>query len=440
MIRLTRWFNVARTMILATVLCCLVPRQPPALAGDETKGNQAVPAAAPARADGKSPVVWLARGGARRTGAVSGSHLPDHPVVRWTRRLASSPGEPLLANGMIYVGDSAGTLFAIRLTDGSIRWHSPLGGQIAEAPAKRGSTLYVTSGGGLHALRDDGTLLWKCEHVGSAIESSPLIESDRIVVADYDGKVTAVDFDGKLIWQHDIAADAPPSPPGFDGDRARITGTAARPRTAASDGTAVFLPIFDQSRLAVIDLKRGGRRWSFQAKGWIYGEPTLSDDSVFFGSQDNHLYCLDRRRKTFRWSFPTKSRIEAGAAYRDGSVYFGSCDGRFYRVDARTGKEVWSFRAPDVPGDVVRAIYSAPLCTEDAVYFGSFDGFLYCLKIADGAMKWRIEPVKGAEISSALVTDGRQIVVAVRQRKKGEGQDAIVAIGELEHRRIGTNH
>ena len=82
-----------------------------------------------------------------------------------------------------------------------------------------------------------------------------------------------------------IAEDETASPPGFDGDRARFTGTAARPRTAASDETAIFLPIFDQSRIAVIDLKAGRRRRSFQAKGWIYGEPTVTEDKVFFGSR-----------------------------------------------------------------------------------------------------------------------------------------------------------
>lgn len=401
-------------------------------AGDNPKAEQGRPTALPAKADGESPAVALFRGGPQRTGAVSGSHLPEHPAVRWMTPLARSAGEPLLTDGVIYVGDFQGTLYAIGLSNGSVRWRFDGQGQIAAAPARRGSTLYVTSGSGLHAFSiEDGAYLWSCKHVGAATESSPLIAKDRIIVADYRGKVTAVDFDGKLIWQHDIAADAPPSPPGFNADRARTTGATARPRTAACDDTAIFQPVFDQSRIDVIDLRLGGRRWSFQAKGWIYGEPTVTDDRIFFGSQDDHLYCLDKRRKTFRWSFPAKSRIEAGVAYRDGSVYFGSCDGSFYRVNAETGKEVWSFRTPEAMG-ASRAIYSAPLCTEDAVYFGSFDGYLYCLKGDRGDLKWRIEPVKGAEVVSSPVTDGRQIIVAVRQRQNGQGQNAIVAVGEAE--------
>ncbi len=267
--------------------------------------------------------------------------------------------------------------------------------------------------------------------MGNVTESSPLIVADRIVVGGYNGKVSAVGFDGKLIWQYDIAADAPPAPPGFDVKRANPAGEVARPRTAASDGTAIFQPIFDQSRIIVIDLKAGRRRWSYQAKGWMYGEPTVTEDRVFFGTQDRHLYCLDKRRKTLFWTFPTGSRIEASVAYRDGSVYFGSCDGRFYRVDAATGKEVWRYETPRAKGDVT-AIYSAPLCTEDAVYFGSFDGYLYALKRDSGALKWRIRPVKGSHITGSPLTDGRQIFVAMQRDIEKRGADAIVAIGEDE--------
>jgi outer membrane protein assembly factor BamB len=269
--------------------------------------------------------------------------------------------------------------------------------------------------------------------VGNATESSPLVMSDRIIVAGRCGTVSAVTFDGLLIWQHDIVEDAPSAPLGFDAKRARSDLEIARPVTAASDGTAIFQPIFDQSRIAVIDLKAGRRHWSFQATGWIYGEPTVTEDRVFFGSQDKRLYCLDKRRKSLLWSFPTKSQIEAGVAYRDGSVYVASCDGRFYRVSSETGKEVWSYRTPD-SGAESRAIYSAPLCTEDAVYFGSFDGYLYCLKIQNGDLKWRMRAIEGSEITSSPLTDGRRIVVATRRSSKQQGQHAMVAISEDESR------
>ena len=315
------------------------------------------------------------------------------------------------------------------MSDGALLWRFAARAQIFAAPAKRGGTIYITSRNGLAALsQEGGQVLWNCKLVGNATESSPLIVKDRIIVAGSSGRVSAVDFDGNLIWQYDVVADAEASPPDINGVHAKRRGEAARPGTAASDGTSIFQPIFDQSRIAVIDLKAGRRRWSFQAKGWIWAEPTVTEDKVFFGSQDQHVYCLDKRRKTLLWSFPTKSRIEAGVAYRDGSVFFGSCDGRFYRVHVETGQAVWSYQTP-VTNGARTDIYSAPLCTEDAVYFGSFDGHLYCLRIDNGELKWRIQAVKGSEIDGSPLTDGQRIVVAVRRSSEKQGENAIVAIG-----------
>ncbi len=384
------------------------------------------------KADAPKPAVTLFRGGPERTGSVSGTHLPEHPAVRWTTQLAGFPGDPLLVNGVIYVGDVTGTLYAIRTEDGKVLWEFLNHNQVFAAPARRGEAIYFTSRNGLTALsRQNGRVLWNCGAVGVATESSPLIVADRIIVAAYNGKVSAVDFDGKVLWQYDITEDAPPSPPGVGGLQAKLPDEAARPRSAASDGTAVFQSVFDQSRIIVLDLKAGRRRWSYQAKGWIWGEPTVTDERVFFGSQDKQLYCLDKRRKTLFWTFPTKSRIEAGVGYRDGSVYVGSCDGRFYRVNAQTGKEVWSYETPRSPG-AVSAIYSAPLCTEDAVYFGSFDGYLYALKIDGGGLKWRIRPLENAEITGSPLTDGRRIFVSLRRNSNRKGEHAIVAIDERE--------
>jgi outer membrane protein assembly factor BamB len=83
-------------------------------------------------------------------------------------------------------------------------------------------------------------------------------------------------------------------------------------------------------------------------------------------------------------------------------------------------------------GGVVTAIYSAPLCTEDAVYFGSFDGYLYALERDSGALKWRIRPVEGTHVTSSPLTDGRTLFVAIQRDTEKRGEHAIVAIGEDE--------
>jgi len=75
-------------------------------AADDPKPGRTGSAAAPprsARSVVESSAVFLSRGGPERTGSVSGSHLPEHQVAQWTTRISSSPGKPLLADGIIYV-------------------------------------------------------------------------------------------------------------------------------------------------------------------------------------------------------------------------------------------------------------------------------------------------------------------------------------------------
>lgn len=426
-----------RTLLLLTLAWSVNPRAQ-ALVVDEAKEERAPVPAKSATADAGAGRIQSLLAAPERSGVILGSQLPARPGLRWTLEAEEGDlGEPLLDDGIIYFGTRVfqpggrGMLCAVKLEDGSFVWRNLEIGEVS-TPVARGDRLYVSSKAGLTALaKANGSIVWNYRLGDDSTEATPLLVKDRIIVADYSGKVSAIDLQGKLLWEHDIAADTPPSPPGFDREKAVMSGKAARPRTSSSDGITVFQPIFDQSRVVAIDLATGKRRWSFQAKGWIYGEPVVSADHVFIGSQDDHFYCLDKKTGVVVWKFKTKSRIEAAGAFHDGSVYFGSCDGRFYRVNVKTGKEVWNYQTPPEKG-THPAIYSAPVCTEDAVYFGSFDGHLYGLKVADGTLKWRIKTADGSEIFSTPLTDGREFVLTTRRNSEKEGRNAIVVVGEAK--------
>ena len=86
--------------------------------------------------------------------------LPEHPAVHWIVPTEGDPGEPLLADGVIYVGDRSETLYAISLSDGSIRWRTRGLGFVYCAPPSGGETVYVPSHGLTAYLKRDGKVLW----------------------------------------------------------------------------------------------------------------------------------------------------------------------------------------------------------------------------------------------------------------------------------------
>src|SRR6266487_3113923 len=84
----------------------------------------------------------------------------------WHDKLNRSPENALLANDIIYLSTSSGsldgTVYALRARDGSMLWDYPLSGPMYAAPVLDGTTVYVGAGNGMvYALRaDNGKLLW----------------------------------------------------------------------------------------------------------------------------------------------------------------------------------------------------------------------------------------------------------------------------------------
>lgn len=85
-----------------------------------------------------------------------------------------------------------------------------------------------------------------------------------------------------------------------------------------------------------------------------------------------------------RWRTKVGSPIAAPAAVRDGIAYVGTTGGMFYAVSLKDGSFVWPFVAG-------RAIYGAPLATEEAVYFLCDNGFLFKLDRKTGKEMWRYD-------------------------------------------------
>jgi outer membrane protein assembly factor BamB len=378
------------------------------------------------------------QGNAARTGRVEMIALAQPPAVLWKFRPESSGGSIpdlggiLAAGDQLYCSDRSGRIYSLGAADGVRRWTYEIGKTgWSKAPLVMGDIAYFATSVGVLALSTgDGTLVWHFDIPLGADETSPLMVDDTVLVCGYDGNVYSLDAQtGELGWSTDIVADAPPSPPGFDGQRARLTNKPAKPMIAASDGKTLFQPVFDQSRLVALDCATGGVRWSFQAKGWIYAHPVVDNNRVFIGSQDKNFYCLDKDSGQVLWTFTTKWRVGAGAAVHDDAIYFGSHDGAFYRLAAKTGKMVWSFQS-DADSTGRSFIGAAPLIADGVAYFAGTEGQVYALTTADGALRWKFRPSENSHIDSDLATDGQRLFLTTRPNGDKNGESAIIAIGE----------
>jgi len=130
-----------------------------------------------------------------------------------------------------------------------------------------------------------------------------------------------------------------------------------------SDGKRVYFGSSADDQVRALDLITGKTTWSFFAEGPVRLAPTISNDRVYFGSDDGRVYCLNAEDGVEQWRFdasasaldsparvlPGNSRmismlpVRTGVIVNDGSARFGA--GLFpqqgvyqFVVNAETGK------------------------------------------------------------------------------------------------------
>lgn len=129
-----------------------------------------------------------------------------HPDDRWASMAHAA--QPVIASGIVVMGDTRGTVHALNESDGSTRWTFDTGMIIYGSAAIAGDRVFIGSQNGIfYALSAaDGRLLWQYQ-TGGGITGSPLLFQDRVYIGSKDGKVYSFDqAAGSLIWARDTGA------------------------------------------------------------------------------------------------------------------------------------------------------------------------------------------------------------------------------------------
>jgi outer membrane protein assembly factor BamB len=258
-------------------------------------------AASPGVADG---VVYMAFLNFRRQGKEPCNASPGTPdlngevaaldartgKMRWRRVIGPSETSPLVAGGLVYVGDWTGAVYALAAKTGRTVWTYRTGGEVKGGFALTGRRLFVGSyDHQLYALNArTGRLIWRGsaqERLGSrgTFYSTPAAAYGRVYIGSTDGKVYSFG--------------------------------------AAS----------------------GELRWSQSTGGYVYASPAVWKERILIGSYSGTFFCLDAATGDVRWTFEANGPISGSASVIGDVVYFSTLKGRTYGLDAATGKQLWSF-------------------------------------------------------------------------------------------------
>jgi outer membrane protein assembly factor BamB len=210
--------------------------------------------------------------------------------VRWRKTIGPSESSPAVADGVVYVGDWNGRVYAFNAASGRLRWSFAADGKVKDGIAYSGGRVYFgTYGHHVYSLNArNGKQIWRAsaqQRLGSlaTFYSTPAVAYGRVYIGGTDRKVYSFGASsGKLRWSH---------------------------------GTG----------------------------GYVYGSPAVWQKRVYIGSFDHNLYAFDAATGDRIWSFKANDQISGSPVVIDGLVYFSSLGARTYALDARSGKLVWSF-------------------------------------------------------------------------------------------------
>ena len=354
--------------------------------------------------------------------------LAETISLAWTAEIGAGndrrhrvTAEPVAERGRVFTLDSIGVVSAVS-TEGAILWQTDLAtpGDASDASggglAVDGNSLYVSSAfGSLFAMDvETGTIRWKQELDASGI-AAPTVAGGIVYVVDGKSKAWAIDTGtGRIKW----TMSGVPSEQSFQGGAAPAIGRSL----------AIF-PFANGDVQAVF--RRGGfNRWSASISGTregfavsgiseITAGPVLDSGRVYVGNNSGRIAALDATTGDRIW---TAQHGTSGGIVPVGrnDLFTVSDQNQLMRLSAKTGQVIWSKQLPLYVNENVKrrsdiVVHNGPLLAGGRVLVASSDGMMRQFSVVDGSDLGSVA-IPGGAASNPIVMDEVLYVVT------GKGQ------------------
>ena len=265
-------------------------------------------------------------------------------------RIDSRPGQPAIANGVVYLGSEAGVLHAVDMESGRELWRFETGGPVFHAPLTYGDLILFGSWDGrLRAVdRTSGELIWEFEagRVDWAvhdifINGIPTVVDGIAYFSSEDFNVYAVEIEtGREVWRHSLGNE-PQARQIPIVDRTAYIGT--------WDGHLYAIDIDTGERVWRSTTDDTGRASLSEQVPFVTVVPIVTDEAVYFTDWAGNLFAVNRDSGQQVWRFDPAAANSRHVGSRsfialDGDILYYSTveDQHLYGVDRHTGHEVWS--------------------------------------------------------------------------------------------------
>lgn len=167
---------------------------------------------------------------------------------------------------------------------------------------------------------------------------------------------------------------------------------------AAVEGGTVYAPSNDGSLYAIN--ADGELLWSFETGHYIWSQPQLTADGIYFGSMDHFVYGLSKNGDQL-WSVEMGGAVVGSPVLsEDGTVlYVGSVGNEMVALDTSTGDLLWALETQE-------SVWGRGILAEETLYFADSGGTLYALDPDDGEPIWQTEFAGSVVGGLTAIADG----------------------------------
>ena len=313
-----------------------------------------------------------------------------------------------MVDGVVYVVDTIGTVYAIDATAGTQLWRAEMsfGPAVPVTPLVADGVVYSLDGVQLHALdATSGTELWTVTVENSG--GGPTLAGSTLFASGW-GILASVDVGGGRGVVNWTYTDQPLLDAGVTLLDAAVAGGSVLVVGPLSDG------VDGSGTLITLDGNTGAELWRVSD---VDSQPVgtsvaVADGVAYVGGTGGSLGAYDAATGAVRWTADTGATVTSAPAIGGGLVIVGNADGDVVAVDAASGTERWRYAAKDV-------VAAAPSIVGDTVVVASSGGHVDSLDLASGQELWTVT-AGGRPGGPPSVADGVVYVTA--------GQD-VVAYG-----------
>jgi outer membrane protein assembly factor BamB/CHAT domain-containing protein len=363
-------------------------------------------------------------------GVITVRHLlsGSHPRGGWPYDTASTVlAQPYIVNGVAYVGNMGGYVYALDAGTGAARWQFPPAGNPAIGSVYgplgvAGHNVYVGSDDGrIYALDDaTGGVVWSrvCGAWGDGVRSSPIYVEGVVYATSRSGYVCALRaVNGARFWNPVWIGRFPPDSSSTPTPSLHLPGTSLY-RISIYVGSS-------DGHVYALNAGSGAIRWEFPPKGTpgigtIDTRPTLSYDglTIYVASSGSggHLYALAAGTGTLRWEYPKTNQPGIGtivsqpAVAPDGSAVYVSSGSDVYAIDVSNGTSLSKWKRDPVQlsspiGTAGPELNSTMPGSTLEIYVGS-GNHVDCLNAVNGTRCWKAPPTTDSQVVSIPGVNG----------------------------------